>query len=42
MPASLAPFTRITPACAGRTTGLATNGTYTEDHPRVRGENVCR
>ena len=34
------PGSRITPACAGKTTGKAGNHTPSQDHPRVCGENV--
>ena len=32
---------RITPACAGKSSGFAHCGSYAEDHPRMRGEKEC-
>ena len=34
------PNFRITPACAGKTTAFSLQPETTEDHPRLRGENV--
>ena len=33
---------RITPACAGKTAKLPKQGAFSEDHPRVCGENCDR
>ena len=38
--AAPAPGRRITPACAGKTTGRSTHQRMGRDHPRVCGENV--
>ena len=40
---TFAPFSysRITPACAGKTSGAAFSGRASQDHPRVCGENTA-